>query len=97
MITAPEDGVVHYAGELFGRGVLSLQHADGVLTSYEPVTTTLRKGDTVVRGAEIATLDPGHCAAATPCLHFGARLDGEYLSPLNFLGGIPRSVLLPPR
>ena len=97
VVTAPDDGVVHYAGILFGRGVLSIQHTNGVLTSYEPVTTTLRKGDTVMRGTQIATLDPGHCAALSPCLHFGVRVDGEYLSPMNFLGGLPRSVLLPPR
>jgi hypothetical protein len=28
-------------------------------------------------------------------VHFGVRIDGEYVSPFLFLGGIPRAVLLP--
>ncbi len=35
----------------------------------------------------------GHCAAG--CVHFGVRIDGEYVSPFLFLGGLPRAVLLP--
>ena len=29
------------------------------------------------------------------CVHFGVRVHGEYVSPLLFLGGLPRAVLLP--
>jgi murein DD-endopeptidase MepM/ murein hydrolase activator NlpD len=52
-------------------------------------------GDAVRRGEVVGVLQPGHCSR--PCLHFGVRRHGEYLSPLNFLGGIPHSVLLPTR
>lgn len=94
-VRAPADGVVHFAGVVVDRPVLSIDHGGGVLSSYEPVETVLRKGDAVRRGQVIGTLRAGHCASGA-CLHFGVRLDGEYVSPLLFLGGQPRAVLLPP-
>jgi murein DD-endopeptidase MepM/ murein hydrolase activator NlpD len=74
--------------------VLSIAHGNGVLSSFEPVSTTLVAGDRVARGQAIGVLLPGHCSS--PCLHLGARIDGEYVNPLLFLGGVPWSVLLPP-
>jgi murein DD-endopeptidase MepM/ murein hydrolase activator NlpD len=95
VVTAPADGVVHFAGFVVDRPVLSITHADGVISSYEPVTTALHEGDTVRRGETIATVEPGHCIQL--CLHFGVRIDGQYVSPMLFLGGLPHSVLLPTR
>jgi murein DD-endopeptidase MepM/ murein hydrolase activator NlpD len=92
---APADGVVHFAGFVVDRPVLSIRHPGGLLSSYEPVNTALVEGDLVSRGELIGDILAGHCSAR--CVHVGVRLDGEYLSPLNFLGGVPRSVLLPTR
>lgn len=92
-VLAPDDGVVHFAGVVVDRPVLSIAHDGGVLSSYEPVSTALVAGDAVTRGEVIGTLLPGHCE--TPCLHLGARIDGEYVNPLLYLGGMPWSVLLP--
>jgi len=94
-VTAPEDGVVYFAGVVVDRPVLSIAHADGLVSSYEPVESHLPPGTTVRRGDDVGHLLPGHCASV--CLHFGVRLYGEYVSPLNYLGGIPHSVLLPTR
>ena len=96
VVYAPADGVVHFAGFVVDRPVLSIKHAGAVLSSFEPVTTTLVAGDLVRRGDVIGTLEPGHCRVVL-CLHLGARIGGEYVSPLLFLGGVPRSVLLPTR
>ena len=95
VIRAPADGVVHFAGVVVDRPVLSISHAGGLISSFEPVASTLRKGDPVSRGDIIGTVEPGHCASR--CVHFGVRLDGEYVSPLLLLGGVPRAVLLPTR
>jgi murein DD-endopeptidase MepM/ murein hydrolase activator NlpD len=92
-VLAPADGVVHFAGFVVDRPVLSIEHAGGVLSSYEPVQTTLVAGDLVARGQVVGTLQPGHCAL--PCLHLGVRVDGEYVNPLLFLGGVGWSVLYP--
>jgi murein DD-endopeptidase MepM/ murein hydrolase activator NlpD len=94
-VLAPADGIVHFAGVVVDRPVLSIRHPGGLISSYEPVTTSLVAGEEVRRGDTIGALQSGHCGA--PCLHFGVRRHGEYVSPLNFLGGIPRSVLLPTR
>jgi murein DD-endopeptidase MepM/ murein hydrolase activator NlpD len=94
-VYAPAPGIVHFAGVVVDRPVLSIRHAGGLLSSYEPVRTDLVEGDTVRRGDRIGTVLPGHCAAV--CLHFGVRLDGEYVSPMLLLGDLPRSVLLPTR
>jgi len=94
-VLAPDDGVVHFAGFVVDRPVLSIEHANGVLSSFESVQTTLAAGDRVSRGQVIGTLLPGHCAS--PCLHLGARVDGEYVNPLLFLGGVGWSVLYPLR
>ncbi|MBH0129436.1 M23 family metallopeptidase [Salinibacterium sp. NK8237] len=94
-VRAPAAGVVHFAGVVVDRPVLSVLHPGGLITSYEPVTTTLSRGDSVQQGDVIGELQPGHCSVA--CIHFGVRLDGEYVSPLNYLGAIPRAILLPTR
>ncbi|MET4062944.1 murein DD-endopeptidase MepM/ murein hydrolase activator NlpD [Frigoribacterium sp. PvP120] len=95
-VSAPDDGVVHFAGTVVDRPVLSLRHAGGVLSSMEPVSTELRAGDVVQRGQAVGVLEPGHGCAA-PCMHLGARIDGEYVSPLMMLGLGRASVLLPTR
>lgn len=92
-ITAPASGTVHFVGVVVDRPVLSIRHEGGLISSYEPVTSTLTADAPVHRGDPIGELLPGHCAS--PCLHFGVRLDGEYVSPLLLLGGVPRAVLLP--
>ena len=94
-LRAPADGVVTFAGVVVDRGVLSISHGGGLISSYEPVTTELVAGDVVHRGDVIGTVEPGHCSQL--CVHLGVRVDGEYVSPLLYLGEVPRSVLLPTR
>jgi murein DD-endopeptidase MepM/ murein hydrolase activator NlpD len=113
-VIAPADGVVHFAGTVVDRAVLSITHPSGYLSSFEPVTTSLRRGDAVHRGdvigqLETVPLDAGHFDTGpldgesgrthcrSPCLHFGVRLNGEYVSPLLLVGAVSHSVLLPTR
>lgn len=92
-VRAPAAGVVHFAGFVVDRPVISIRHAGGVLSSFEPIEPVVATGDHVVRGEVIGILLPGHCA--TPCLHLGARIDGGYVNPLLFLGGLEHAVLYP--
>lgn len=94
-VYAPAAGVVTFSGVVVDRPVLSVRHPGGLVSSFEPVESPLVAGDEVAPGHLVGTLIPGHCEGL--CLHFGVRENGEYVSPLNFLGGIPRSVLLPTR
>ncbi len=97
IVFAPSDGIIHFSGTVVDRPLLSIEHDGSLLSSFEPVTSDLPAGAAVHRGDPVGTLaaGSGHCASA--CLHFGVRLRGQYLSPLNYLGGIPLPVLLPTR
>ncbi|RFA08722.1 hypothetical protein B7R54_05385 [Subtercola boreus] len=88
-------GTVTFSGLVVDRPLVSVSHGDGVLSTVEPVTPTVRAGETVAAGQQIGVVagSSSHCEPV--CLHLGLRLNGEYVSPLLVLGGIPRAVLLP--
>ena len=94
---AVADGVVAFAGTVVDRGVVAIDH-DGVRSSVEPVDSTVHVGEPVHRGEVIGTVATGGTHAAG-VLHLGARIrtaDGwAYVSPLLYLGGATRAVLLP--
>jgi murein DD-endopeptidase MepM/ murein hydrolase activator NlpD len=96
-VLAPAPGTVLFAGRVVDRGVISIDHGNGVTSSYEPVTATVIAGTRVGVGDVIGHVSGLHPApsGACPCLHMGTRLNGEYLSPLAFLSAIDRAVLLP--
>lgn len=94
-IRAPADGVVSFVGFVVDRPVLSIRHSGGVVSSFEPVESLLNRGQEVRRGDVVGLSIPGHCPTA--CIHVGVRLNGEYVSPLLYLGGIQRAILLPTR
>ncbi|MBM7830261.1 murein DD-endopeptidase MepM/ murein hydrolase activator NlpD [Agromyces cerinus] len=93
-VVAPAPGVVSFAGMVAGRPVIAIDHGDGVVSAIEPVAALVEAGASVTAGDPIGTVSMGgHCASG--CVHFGVRVDGEYVSPYLFLGGLPRAVLLP--
>lgn len=94
-VVAPDAGTVAFAGPVGGRSVVTVDHGDGLVSTLDPVEPTVRKGDPVERGQRVGTVGRGHCAAATPCLHLGARVDGRYVDPLPFLTPAEWPVLLP--
>jgi murein DD-endopeptidase MepM/ murein hydrolase activator NlpD len=82
-VLAAGAGVVVYAGPLADRGVVSIDHADGLRTSYEPVRAVVRPGQLVRRGEPVGSLEAGHLGCrSVACLHWGLRRDGQYLDPL---------------
>ena len=87
VVVAAGTGRVVFAGALAGRGVVSIEHAGGLRTTYEPVAALVSAGAPVLPGQPIGELEPGHpgCAPAS-CLHWGARLpDRTYLDPMSLL------------
>ena len=94
VVQAPADGVAAFAGKVAGRGIVTIDHGNGLVTTLEPVDPAVEAGAPVRRGEEVATLAVGGHAAAG-ALHFGVRLNGAYVNPMLLLGGVPRAVLLP--
>lgn len=93
-VLAAGDGVVAFAGMVAGRGVLSVDHAGGLRTTYEPVTALVRAGEPVVRGRVIGVLAwPGSHCLPQACLHWGLRRGGTYLDPLGLIGDRPVRLL----
>jgi murein DD-endopeptidase MepM/ murein hydrolase activator NlpD len=94
-IRAAGDGVVVFAGMVAGRPVVSVDHAGGLRTTYEPVDPSVGAGTRVARGSVLGVLVPGHagCPVAA-CLHWGLRRGETYLDPLALLRP-PRIRLLP--
>jgi murein DD-endopeptidase MepM/ murein hydrolase activator NlpD len=88
-------GVVAFAGTVAGRPVVSVQHAGGLRTTYEPVQPVVAAGQPVARGSPIGVLVAGHPGCPVQaCLHWGLRRGDVYLDPLLLLRP-PRVRLLP--
>ena len=76
-VLAAGGGLVSYAGPLFGRPVVAVDHTapgrDTLRTTYEPVDPAVKVGDKVRAGQLIGHLidsAASHCAPRT-CLHWG--------------------------
>lgn len=94
-VLAAGQGTVSYAGTLFGRPVVAIDHTapgrDTLRTTYEPVDPVVKVGDKVRTGQLIGHLvdsPANHCAPRT-CLHWGlVRGFGHaerYLNPVGLL------------
>ena len=93
-VHAVDAGTVTHSGMVAGRGTVTLRHAGGLESTYEPLEERVATGALVPSGGVIGTIGgPSHCAGM-PCLHLGARLGEDYLDPMLLLGGV-RIVLLP--
>lgn len=93
-VTAPESGTVSFVGMVVDRPVITIDHGNGLRSSFEPVESGLAAGATVSKGDVLGTVLPGHCAA-TPCVHWGVRRGEEYINPLSLVTDLRPSILLP--
>lgn len=94
-IESPCDGRVIYSAELAGRKVLSID-CGGIHSTFEPVVTTLRTGQSVKRGEQIASAPPlgsewTNKSIREGQIHWGAKISRtRYINPLRMLTGHPR-------
>ncbi|AKK03417.1 M23 family metallopeptidase [Corynebacterium epidermidicanis] len=83
-IHAAETGKVAFVGVIAGVPVISIDHPDGIRTTYQPVHAYVSQGDDVREGQIIGTL--GHPTATDVGLHWGALVSkDDYINPLSLL------------
>lgn len=76
-------GVVHFAGSVAGRPSVSVDHGNGLRTTYTPVRPEVSEGEVVAAGAVIGQVVAGHCTGG--CLHWGLTDGVDYFDPLSHL------------
>lgn len=87
-VRAVDGGRVSHAGTLAGRGTVTVAHADGLRSTYEPVRPSVMVGEVVVAGSTLGRVEAGgtHCGVQA-CLHLGAVDAVGYRDPLPLLAG----------
>lgn len=94
IVLAPATGIVTFVGVVVDRPVLTIDHGNEVLSSYEPVTAIVSEGEMVNAGQKVGVVAFGaHCSES--CLHIGVRRSGSYVSPLLFFDRVLPAILLP--
>lgn len=86
-VVAAATGVVTFAGSVGGQRYVTVDHGDGLATTYSYVDAVrVRKGQTVTRGQPVAACGTGHPGSLIPHVHLGVkRADGTYVDPLAVL------------
>lgn len=82
-VLAAGPGTVAFAGQVAGTPTVSIDHADGIRSTYQPVHPLVEQGREVA-GAEVIGL-LGHPTTHYPGLQWGARVGEDYLNPLSLL------------
>ena len=81
-VVAVAAGTVAFAGQVGGTNAVSIDHPDGLRSTYSYLSGVLvRAGDQVVQGTPVAYSGVGHGAETPPVLHLGLRRGSEYLDP----------------
>jgi murein DD-endopeptidase MepM/ murein hydrolase activator NlpD len=87
-VRAAEAGRVGFAGPVAGSLYVSVDHPDGVRTTYSWLSAVrVRPGQTVARGEVLGATGPGHPGSGQPHLHLGALVAGTYVDPMLLLEG----------
>ncbi len=96
-VHASASGTVAFAGWVAGSRFVSIDHPDGIRTTYSFLSAiSVARGEAVGRGGLIGATGHGHSGVDRPHLHFGARRGETYLDPLVLLGAAAPRVHLAP-
>jgi murein DD-endopeptidase MepM/ murein hydrolase activator NlpD len=88
-VHAAAAGTVTFAGPVGGRLFVTVDHGDGLESTYSFLdAVTVRRGDVVSQGQPIARSGTGHAGDVVPNLHLGVRLLDVYVDPLLYLGPV---------
>jgi len=85
-VRAAAAGVVSFAGPVGGSLFVSVDHGGGVVSSSSFLSSiAVRKGDAVAQGTIVGRSGYGHAGETPTHLHFGVRVNGTYVDPMEFL------------
>jgi hypothetical protein len=85
-MVAAAGGLVAFAGWVAGSLFISIDHPDGVRTTYSWLSKVdVKTGDRVSKSQVIGQTGHGHPDVSTPHLHFGARVGSTYIDPMLLL------------
>ena len=85
-------GTVTFAGRVGGHLFVTVNHGGGLVSTYSWLSELrVARNDVVTAGQVIALSGPGHPGVLPAHLHFGAKLDGAYVDPFDYLS--PGSVV----
>lgn len=88
MVRAAGDGRVAFAGAVANKLAVTIDHGDGVLSSYSELDEILVRQGTLLRaGAWIGRTGATH-AGGRAGLHFSVRLGGRYVDPIGLVGPV---------
>lgn len=95
-VRASASGVVSFAGSVAGNLTVTIDHGDGLLTTYSFLgNTAVSRGASVDRGTVVGTVGRGHVGTSLPThVHLSARRDGLYFDPVELYLGDGYSDLL---
>lgn len=80
-VVAAGAGSIRFAGQVGGSLYVSINHPDGVRTTYSHVKDiAVKKGDAVKQGDVLAS-------TKDKSFHFGVIKEGDYIDPAEVLGG----------
>lgn len=96
LVRASAPGVVSFAGSVVGNDTVTVDHGEGLRTSYSYLDEILvSRGDHLERGDPLGTVGDGHPDGdLPPHVHLSARRDGVYLDPLELYVGTSHADLL---
>lgn len=79
-VRAVRAGEVAFVGPVAGTPWVSVEHGGGLRTTYGPVAPEVGAGEQVAAGDVV-----GRLADGGEGLHWGAKVDGAYVDPLDLL------------
>ena len=85
-VRAAGPGVVTWAGPVAGNVAVTIDHGQGLETTYSILSTVgVMEGEKIDEGRWIGTVEHAH-DSADGGLHFGVKLDHVYVDPMDYLG-----------
>jgi hypothetical protein len=85
-VRAAGSGSVTFAGPVAGILAVTISHGGGIETTYSDLSQVLvKRGQLVDQGTFIGVVGSSHPGAGGG-LHFGVKVDGQYVDPASFLG-----------